>query len=741
MSMTLVNLNLIQKDMAKSLKQVATDKMVARDTAYYQANIGKITSVKEFLANDRLYQYAMKSFGMEDMIYAKGFMRKVLESDLTDDNSFANKLTDDRYRKFALAFNFSNNITVAQSDAQEDDIIGLYKQSITNEGDQVADDTRYYKVMIGSVQNVDQLLTNERLRNYVLKSFGQDTDYYSFSHYKAVLTSDVNDPASYVNALAPPANATPEQAAAFNTKKATWIEMAKAFNFNTDGTTKAGGAQLQAQVDKLTENYVLTVPSHKTPSAAAANRLYYDTQIKTITNVSQITSDPRMWEIVRTALDLDPLFLKSTFENIVTSDLNNPSSYVNLEKSETKKALYTGIAKLFNFGTDGTVAAGNAQTATQENTLLSGYNTHYDDTDEKTREAVITSYRNNIDTVKKVSDLLNSTTLMMVTRAAFGIKAGEFTNAQLQQALTSDLSDPKSYVNRLGDKRLIALAQEFNFDAKGNIAAPKMAQSQSTITETAKNYIIQQTRFLKSPELDTVKKKANEEADYYQAEVAKLKTRDQLLANRRLVDFNLKALGVDPATVSNDTLKKLFTSDLADPKSFVNTQTDKRLKQLVSSFNFDVKGNLLQNNTAGIQDRGHLQITMDGYVQQELEVREGEENQGVRLALYFQRKAQSITSAYDFLGDTALLEVFKTMYQLPDQFSSQNIEKQKAMVEKKMNLADLKDPEKVKKMIERFAIMYDMKNDEAEMNAMMSSSSGGISANTLATLAQLRYNR
>ena len=200
-------------------------------------------------------------------------------------------------------------------------------------------------------------------------------------------------------------------------------------------------------------------------------------------------------------------------------------------------------------------------------------------------------------------------------------------------------------------------------------------------------------------------------------------------------------MGIDPTTVTNDFLKQIFKSDLSDPKSFLNTQTDSRYKQIVSSFNFDAKGNLSATGLTGVQDRGHLQQTVDGYYQQELETREGDDNQGVRLALYFQRKAKTITSAYDILGDTALLEVFKTMFQMPDQFSSQKIDKQKAMVETKLNLADLKDPAKVKKMVERFAIMYDMKNDEAQTQALLSNSGSGISANTLATLAQLRLNR
>lgn len=731
MSMTLVNLNLVQKDLSKSLKLIASDKTVARDTAYYQANIGKITNVKDFLANQRLYSYAMKAYGLEDMTYAKGFMKKVLESDLTDENSYANKLTDDRYRKFALAFNFKGATTVAQSQAQEDDVIGLYNQSITNEDNQVAEDTRYYKAMIGSVTKVEELLGNEKLRNYVLKNFGYDPDSYSYSHIRNILTSDTSDPNSYVNTIT---NAT---------EKGRALALANSFTFNTDGSVKNGAAQTAQQVTDLTDSYVTSVPTHKTPSAAAVNRLYYDTTIKTVTNVSDITGNNRMWEIVRVALNLPSTFLKATFENIVTSDLNDPNSYANTQ-DKTGSLGYAAIAKQFNFATDGSVAAGNAQTSTQENQLLNGYNSHYDDTDQATRDTLIASYKNNIGAITTVDKLLANTTILNIALAAFGVEKGEFNSVQLRKVLTSDLSDKKSYANQLGDARLIKMAQDFNFDAKGAAAAPKMAQSETTITETAKNYIIQKTRFLKEPELTPAKTKANAESTYYQAEVGKLKTLDDLLANRRLLDFNLTASGIDPKTVTTDFLKKIFKSDLSDPKSFLNTQTDSRYKQIVASFNFDSSGKLAQTAAGSIQDRGHLQSTVDNYLQNELEVRQGEDSPGVRLALYFERKAKTITSAYDILGDTALLQVFKTTFQMPDQFSSMAIEKQKALVESKIKLSDLADPAKVKKLVERFSIFYDMANDTAtdsSVSLLSGSTSSGISADTLFTLSQLKFGR
>ena len=57
-------------------------------------------------------------------------------------------------------------------------------------------------------------------------------------------------------------------------------------------------------------------------------------------------------------------------------------------------------------------------------------------------------------------------------------------------------------------------------------------------------------------------------------------------------------------------------------------------------------------------------------------------NEGVRLALYFQRKAPTITSALSILADKALLKVTQTTLGLPTSMSQAEIETQEAMIEK-----------------------------------------------------------
>ena len=129
---TFLSLRMYTQDISKSLARTASRPEVAREEKYYEENIGKVTSIDDLLEDRRLFAYAMKAHGLEDMTYAKAFMRKVLQSDLNDSKSFARQLVDSRYAIFAKSFNFSPDGTVksslpfVQNGFQEDDTIGLY---------------------------------------------------------------------------------------------------------------------------------------------------------------------------------------------------------------------------------------------------------------------------------------------------------------------------------------------------------------------------------------------------------------------------------------------------------------------------------------------------------------------------------------------------------------------------------------------------------------------------------------
>jgi len=717
---TFLSYSAIGRDYKGNLDRIRSTNEVSRDEAYYNENIGKITSVEEFMADYKLYSYAMQAHGLDDMIYAKAFMQKVLESDLNDTNSFANKLTDDRYRKFAGSFQFSSEVATTQTSSQINDVIDHYKQTINAEAESVAVETAYFKGAIGAVTTVDALLGNERLRNYTLGGLGLDTKYWDRDFLKNVLTSDTTDPASFVNTLTV-------------ADKSSYVALADAFNFNAAGGLDSGvTAQSATQTASIVEAYTFTVPSRLVPAAADLNKQYFESTIATITNVDDLVNDARMLSIVKTAYGFESKTLKSTIKNILTSDLSDPNNYATVFGG----AQYETLARAFNFETDGTVASGNtAQTAAQTAESKNLYNTLYDDVQEVEDEGIYSYYRSYIGTIDSFEELKGTRKLYNFVLEAYGFDPSTTKEATIKKALTSDLSDPKSFANLQKDTRFAALAEAFNFDADGEKTAPLLAQSQSIMTETAKDYVVLKTRFDNTDQ----KEKATAEASYYTSQMQDIKTVTELLGDKRLVNFVLEANGIDPDTVSADFMKQAFASDLDDPDSFVNQQDDHRFAEIVASFNFNAEGNIANRET-GAQGRYGQMMTDYLYLQQSLEEEVGADSNGARLALYFKRMMPEINTAYDILGDSALLSVFRTTFSLPSEMSSMDIEKQKALIDRNLDLEELQDPEELEKFITRFTAMYDLENDSSSnsVSALFSSSTGGVSADTLLSIAQLK---
>ncbi|PTE16644.1 DUF1217 domain-containing protein [Pseudogemmobacter blasticus] len=82
-----------------------------RDEAYFRANIGKVNSAKELVADRRLLKVALTAFGLEADIDAKAFVQKVLEGGTLKTDALANKLSDKRYQAFSAAFGFGDYAT------------------------------------------------------------------------------------------------------------------------------------------------------------------------------------------------------------------------------------------------------------------------------------------------------------------------------------------------------------------------------------------------------------------------------------------------------------------------------------------------------------------------------------------------------------------------------------------------------------------------------------------------------
>lgn len=756
------------RDINETLRRAAADPIVTREAKYYRDTIGSITSVDEFLADDRVYAYAMKAYGLEEMAYAKAFIRKVLESDLTDTSSFANLLTDVKYKNLAAAYDFGSTVTteIIQTTSQIDALIGTYEQSIGNNDAILRQDTNYFTAVSKTFTEVDDLFKNTRARDYVFATFGIDPKTFDYQTIRNVITSDIADANSYVNQeLAPKvadwnikiADLQVQRSTGSNTaadvKKidyliaqysksietvANYYELAASFNFNPDGGLDVGEEPMtDAQRSLVTERYVFSQP-RLTTTGALINKAYYEDSISSITSVNDLLSNSRLSVMVLTAYEVPLTTSRSDIEWALKQDTSDPASPI-----YTKSAAMIKLAKAFNFESDGTVTPGkNAQDAQQLFDTTAHYISNYDDADEVKDNAAIAKFKLYIGLTKDLNDFLSSAAAAVVIREfalkAFNISPNEVSTFKLKQVFTSDPYDPKSYVNTLKDDRFVQLAKSFNFTADGSVGAPRYAQSENEITRITKAYYTAYTRLDSS---DTGKAAAETEAAYYRSQLQTLETVDQLLADKRLTNVLLVAEGLKPKDVSAEKLKAVLTSDLGDPNSFANQQTDIAFQKLAGSFNFDADGIIQSSASKSVQNDRGLVETQRLFLTQAVEQEAGEDSVGARLALYFERMAPTITSTYELLADEALAQFFRTTFSISDETAASDIDVQKAMFERYFEIDDLLDPEKVDTMVQRFLALYDVDNGIQDPVLSIFSNNTSISFENVATLMQLRSAR
>ncbi len=216
------------------------------------------------------------------------------------------------------------------------------------------------------------------------------------------------------------------------------------------------------------------------------------------------------------------------------------------------------------------------------------------------------------------------------------------------------------------------------------------------------------------------------EAAYFRENIAKIETGDQLIDDYRLYSFAMKAFGLESEIYAKGLMRKVFNEGILDSKSTANRLADAKFREIAEAFGFAESGNL------NMQDPNKVEAIVQRYLRQELEVREGEENEAVRLALYFDRQITKVENWYEVLADPALAEVVRTGLGLPREYALIDIDRQAAFFEDRLKLEDFKDAEKRRTFIERFGAQWDLQ----QMTA--SPGSGILVANGIAPIQPLR---
>jgi hypothetical protein len=805
---TYLSYQLIMKDIDRSLDRVESQPLVERETKYYLENITKVKSIDEFVSNDRLFRYAMKAHGLEDMTYAKAFMVKALKEGITDPDSFANKLTDKRYAEFVHSFNFAahGELATVYNRAQHDVPKNFFLQTELNTSQQGYDfveaETSHFMANIGNVESIDDLLADTRLLRYALSAYGLDPDKESAARIRQMLEGGVTDPDSPANKLGDKryanfvtafnfveygAQTTSREAVQTRTPQAYLQESGLKLFSGISTATQAEIDYFNANIDKVKsignligDTRLLTIamaafgldaktePPEKVYAMLAggvgdpnspANQLadkryaafvsvfdfaehgaattlrdevvemtpkrylessdpdnaYFRANITSVKSVSEFLTDERLLSYAMEAYGLDA---KKESRVLVRDMLLGGIADPNSPANQSSDKRYAAFVAAFNFAEYGAAATSRAEVVERTPRL------HIENANPETAY-----FRANIGKVKTIDNLLADTRLLTYAMAAYGLDASVESTATIKRMLQGGVTQPNSPANLLTDKSYARFVAAFDFVTHGTATTSRPEVLDATPTS-----------YTKMNELGLVKLSTeyiNTETAYYEANITKLRSIDDLMADKRLLDFALTAYGFDPASETPARIRDMLEGGVSDPDSPANRSGDARYVAFVTAFNFAEHDE--ETTTYSLA----LRPAVDMYMRQTLEEDAGKQNEGVRLALYFERKASEITSFYEVLADPALARVVRTALSLPDSFASADIDKQVQFFESKLDIEDFSDPETLGKFLNRFTSLWEIGNPSSPVQASLSVLFSqpveyGISTNTLFAIQAMK---
>ena len=209
----------LQRTRAQQQELFDQTPLVSRNADRFQQDIQNVKTVDELMDDRQLLSVALGAFGLEEDLDNKAFIRQILESDLTDNRSLANRLADKRYLALAQSFNF-----VGETGPQLPGAASA--QEISEE--------------LASLKTADELLARPTLLRSALEQFGLEVDQRNTLFLREVLNSDVSDPTSFVNQLDNPK----------------YVELSSAFGFGEPPAAREGifafAAQFEGQFETLT---------------------------------------------------------------------------------------------------------------------------------------------------------------------------------------------------------------------------------------------------------------------------------------------------------------------------------------------------------------------------------------------------------------------------------------------------------------------------------------------------------
>jgi hypothetical protein len=161
----------------QDLKVTAAQPAVQRAVTAFTQAVNSAKSVTQLLSSPAVMNVLLTANGMQDQIGYTALATKTLTSDLSDQKSLANQLTDTRWKTLATTYNFAvNGLSSIQTPAAIASITAAYTKATWEAGeDSVAPGLSKaldFKARASTMTSVDDILGDPTIRSVVTTALG-----------------------------------------------------------------------------------------------------------------------------------------------------------------------------------------------------------------------------------------------------------------------------------------------------------------------------------------------------------------------------------------------------------------------------------------------------------------------------------------------------------------------------------------------------------------------------------------
>lgn len=207
------------------------------------------------------------------------------------------------------------------------------------------------------------------------------------------------------------------------------------------------------------------------------------------------------------------------------------------------------------------------------------------------------------------------------------------------------------------------------------------------------------------------------DVEYFRENIAKVRTPDELIADRRLLRVALGAFGLESDINNKAFIRKVLAEGTLTDGAFANRLANKQYEKLSAAFgfgNFTTPGNVLSD----FADRMVAQFQQRGF-----EAAVGTQNDTFRLAMNLERELPALAKRQGsedllwltVLGNAPLRSVFQTVFGLPNSFSAINLDKQMDTLKARASatfgsssIRQFSDPDKLADLVRQFLVRADI---------------------------------